>query len=473
MNKRPLAVFAVVGICMCFFFLFGRTESILSEQSEMSDSPGRPIFLSGTDLFAELERPPVKFYHDRHTTALKNEGCGACHPQMTDGTFLFIYPKVKYDKTEKNIMKSSHESCIGCHNDMLKQGKKSGFVTCGECHAVKERRKETAYVPIGPDYYEHLEDTYHTNCLLCHKDGENHVKKHPEALNWKDFYVKKKEEEKLEWPQAGFNYDIHYQHERALEEKCQACHHTYDETEGKLVYERGTESSCRDCHGERDEGNILSFRNVAHKSCISCHMDIKQDKIQSKELPLHCGGCHLEEAHKAARKMEYSPRPNQGQPEKVLIHIAGAKMNGVPFDHKNHETYTPTCRTCHHEGLNACSDCHTEKGSSIGGGINLAQAYHAVSAEHSCIGCHNSEISQPNCAGCHQSMNRGLNKDTCNICHAGSVGASYCVEAAGNTNQLFPENLPEEMLIRVLEKDYEPAKFPHADIVKKLTDISN
>ncbi|MDY7030381.1 MAG: cytochrome c3 family protein [Thermodesulfobacteriota bacterium] len=29
------------------------------------------------------------------------------------------------------------------------------------------------------------------------------------------------------------------------------------------------------------------------------------------------------------------------------------------------------------------------------------------------------------------------------------------------------------MLIRVLEKDYEPAKFPHADIVKKLTDISN
>jgi hypothetical protein len=39
--------------------------------------------------------------------------------------------------------------------------------------------------------------------------------------------------------------------------------------------------------------------------------------------------------------------------------------------------------------------------------------------------------------------------------------------------KLDPEKVKKEVTIKVLEKQFEPAKFPHLDIIKKLVDISN
>ncbi len=38
---------------------------------------------------------------------------------------------------------------------------------------------------------------------------------------------------------------------------------------------------------------------------------------------------------------------------------------------------------------------------------------------------------------------------------------------------LLPEDVEDELEITVLEDEYEPSKFPHKQIVKRLTDISN
>ena len=51
-------------------------------------------------------------------------------------------------------------------------------------------------------------------------------------------------------------------------------------------------------------------------------------------------------------------------------------MNAVPFKHAVHEAANETCRSCHHETLKKCGDCHTETGLPDGGKVQLAQAMH-------------------------------------------------------------------------------------------------
>ena len=471
MNRKLANSIVVIGIWTCFFFLFGETGSVWSVENTNKMTAERPIFMGDIDGFEELERPPVEFYHDKHTIALKKEGCGACHPQGESDNFIFRYPKLIDDRTEQGLMNAYHESCVGCHREISKAGRKSGFVTCGECHVSKGTSKEYEYVPIGPDYYLHLEDTYHTNCLLCHKEGEEHVEGDAVSLDWKDFYLKRREEEKATWPKGGFDHYLHDKHEKVLQGRCRDCHHTYNEEKGKLVYEEGTESSCRDCHGNKDEGKVLSFRNAAHMSCIDCHMQL--EKVSEKGGPLECGECHVEGKTRSRKEMTDIPRPDRGQPERVIISIENARMKSVPFDHKSHEAQTPSCRTCHHEELTACKECHTEMGSIKGGGINLARAYHEVSSERSCVGCHESEKKASFCAGCHQSMEGGLTKSSCLTCHTGPSVKRDFPKVNYDPDDLLPENLPEEMSLNVLEKDYMPAKFPHRAIIKKLNDISN
>ncbi len=56
--------------------------------------------------------------------------------------------------------------------------------------------------------------------------------------------------------------------------KCESCHHTYDEAQKKLIYKKDTENSCRACHKAKDEKNARSMKKVAHSACIGCHMKL-------------------------------------------------------------------------------------------------------------------------------------------------------------------------------------------------------
>ena len=470
MNKKFLAFVAMMAMSAGIFFLLGDTGGSRSRETEKTKPSGLPIFLSVSNQFQEMERPPVEFYHDKHTAAFKTEGCGLCHPQDEKGRFIFKYPRLRDDSTKQSLMNSYHDSCIGCHVETSKKGKKSGFVTCGECHVVKKKSRVMKYAPIGPDYYYSLNDTYHKDCIACHKEGKE-VTKEAEVLSWKEFYVKKKEIEKTTWPKIGFDYYLHNQHEKGLEKDCKLCHHIYDEKEKKLVYKKGTESSCRDCHREKDEENRRSYKNVAHEGCINCHM--KLSKESKKTGPYVCEGCHIEKKQQTTKEAVVIPRLERGQPDRVLISIKGSRMKGVPFDHKGHEAQSLTCRNCHHEKLIACKECHTINGSPEGGMVNLAKAYHEPLSERSCIGCHTSYKSKPSCAGCHHLLESGVTEASCLPCHSGPLKEIGVVSKLGNPNELLPVSLSGDITIKTMEKDYMPAKFPHLRIIKKLTEISN
>ncbi|RLA92100.1 MAG: hypothetical protein DRG25_06830, partial [Deltaproteobacteria bacterium] len=191
------------------FLLFGGKRSICLEKNEGVKLTKRLIFLSISDFFEPLERPPVQFNHDKHVEALKQKGCSACHPKDQQGNVVYIYPRVRNEKTKKSLMNSYHHDCIGCHSKLANEGKKTGPVTCGECHAWENTQKA----------------------------------------------------EKVVWPDAGFDYYLHNLHADAAGGDCGICHHTGDMT------------SCRNCHGKKDGDETLSFRKAAHISCIQCHLE--------------------------------------------------------------------------------------------------------------------------------------------------------------------------------------------------------
>jgi len=64
-NKRH-AITIAIGLGLCFFLIMGTTESIFSEEQKGADSKEPAIFLSLSDLFKDVERPPVKFHHQLH-----------------------------------------------------------------------------------------------------------------------------------------------------------------------------------------------------------------------------------------------------------------------------------------------------------------------------------------------------------------------------------------------------------------------
>jgi hypothetical protein len=494
MRKRRIA-FSVVGcIMVCSLLFFGtiqlhseenasgevNTQDPASEETrdvskkalseeEAQQLLERFIFVSIPDIFEDLKRAPVKFYHDKHTKALLPEGCDTCHPQDEKNKFIFTYPKVRDEKDKDALMNSFHNDCIGCHTERVDAGKKAGPVTCGECHVMGEDYHTHEYLPILPEYYEVLRDTYHKDCIACHQEPAKSAEE-AGGLDWKSFYVKECARVEETWPKVAFDYYLHDTHDKALEEKCELCHFLSPEREGKLKAE-GKEPSCKDWLKELDKENSLTEEDTAHPRCINCHLERKEETKDAG--PFYCRECHTG-VERTIEEMAEVKRQECEQEEKILIELEeGARAQGVPFNHKSHQENTRSCQDCHHETLRACGECHTVEGCEEGEGITLAEAYHEVSSPWSCIGCHEAEKKKPDCAGCHHLMEGGLVESACTTCHTGSLKDLDAAHTLPAPEELIPDETKEEMEITLLENEYGPSKLKHLTMVKKLTDSSN
>ena len=143
--------------------------------------------------FGKLERPPVTFLHQKHTEAVEkqNKDCTACHLTEKD-RLVTKYMRLK-DTTQQEVMDIYHANCIACHKETAAAKQKSGPVVCGECH--KER----------PDLVSN-------------------------------------------WQAIGMDRSLHYRHSKAQDQKCERCHHQYNELTKELFYAKGKEGTCRYCH---------------------------------------------------------------------------------------------------------------------------------------------------------------------------------------------------------------------------------
>ncbi len=404
--------------------------------------------------FGKLEQAPVGFLHDAHTEALANmnKDCNTCHLTENDR----IFPKFKRikDADRVSVMNIYHDGCISCHGEMKVAKKKTGPVECNGCHQEK---------------FPYLSSR--------------------QAM--------------------GFDKSLHFRHSESRENKCEQCHHEYNQTDQSLFYAKGKEGTCRYCHRNETKDNLISMRLASHIACINCHSNIQveqsTEKLTEKTVkpPLKCSECHDPVEQTKIEKRTSPPRIDRKQPDIVLLKTAPKalettkslnRMDFVPFDHKAHENSNDTCRVCHHESLQPCIECHTidgtvagsKKGSVGANEISLEKAMHQTGSTRSCTGCHDLRKKEENCAGCHGFMgNERQMKDTsCVKCHAVTVSQSAQaltrddeISLAGSvlqsrmraTGTYQEEDIPEKVIIKKLSKQFDAVEFPHRKILNALT----
>jgi hypothetical protein len=502
-----LAAGAAAGLLSCG----GCGEGGAAEVSPRADL----ILIGATGPSAEAERPPVQFPHDAHTEALSAKGkdCSTCHPTQEDGYLSPLFMRVDTALMEA-VKRPGPGSGPEGASDM------GGSAAVGEATAGGDTTTDEAAgdelagdddedgdggaAPGASEYgdtnvdalpageaggraggRDELMDLYHDNCLACHtKMADEGEKSGPLACG--DCHRENRAYVSSARP-FGMDKSLHYRHQVARKDKCEDCHHTYDEAAGKLVYKKGTESSCRDCHEDETENKTVAFKVAAHWACIKCHIEASKAGPDAAAGPRACGGCHDPEKQGAIKVVENVPRLKRDQPDFVLIsapedEMASSMFRTVPFPHREHESATASCRGCHHETLKSCTDCHTLPGEKEGEGVTLRTAMHVMTSTHSCIGCHDLQKEHQKCAGCHDLMEKGrISEHACPVCHAGPSPQNLKAEGPRYTSmaQFEPPaasvrltftatEIPDSVVISVLSKDYEPAVMPHGRIVNKL-----
>jgi len=417
---------AIVGLgCFCL----GGCDDVAAAQKVV-----RPdiVSIDSVGLFGDLERPPVLFQHDKHTLALQqdNQDCTVCHLLDEQQRVVPCFGRTATAHLDggmdrDDLMELYHDRCIECHKDRASEDRSTGPIVCGGCHQ-KEPHVVSSRAPIG------------------------------------------------------FDQSLHHRHAAACEDRCAECHHVYDEALKKLIdAPRFEESSCRDCHGATTIGSAAAFSEVAHLGCLDCHR--KRIATGDPSGPVDCGGCHDGSRQQGYERLAEVPHLDMNQPKKPSLLAAAvndralSRMQTVPFDHGAHERYTATCRDCHHKSLAACNTCHTMKGSADGGGVTLEAAMHRASASQSCLGCHGAAKESKRCAGCHDVMvlSNPLSDVACAKCHydpqPGTSLESRGNNGGGKAATAYSEaDIPEIVNIDVLSAKYEPARFPHRQVIDAL-----
>jgi hypothetical protein len=388
-----------------------------AEQPSRQVAPAK-VTMQFPTAFGAMERPPVEFDHKAHTDALEVEGCETCHRIDEKGVLIPRLASGLEIDNRDDLIDAFHDSCMGCHRERSDEKLAAGPLTCGECHVRRSPGQSTRAA-------------------------------------------------------MAFDYSLHGRHAKAFEDKCENCHHVYDELAEELRYEKGKEEGCRSCHGEVDEGRKLSLANASHRACVSCHL--RRIRLELESGPTLCVGCHELEQRDAIERLEEVPRLVRGQPDTVWIHSADAKSATVAFDHLGHEPVADSCSTCHHQTLKPCDQCHSLQGSPEGSGVTMAQAYHLSTSEHSCVGCHAEQTAGKECAGCHHSMSQLPAESTCMHCHNGPPPGSEALQIAPvmaevqlDALPVVSDAFPEEVVIDGLVDQYEASKLPHAKIVATL-----
>jgi hypothetical protein len=391
------------------------------------------IRIDGLKQFGKLERPAVVYLHEEHTRVLskKNKDCTTCHlagPKYLSAKFMRLK-----DSGKQNVMDIYHDKCTTCHRQTAEAGEKTGPVVCTGCHQEREV-----------------------------------------ASSWKEI---------------GMDRSLHYRHVKAQENKCEVCHHLYDQATQKLIYVKGKEDDCRYCHLEKTVDKVISMQLASHEQCLDCH---RKRLAQNKDAgPVVCGGCHDAALQAKIQKLKDVPRLMRGQPDVTIVQAVKSdgqkvepftRLSVVPFNHIGHETYNDTCRACHHSSMEACGKCHTLQGIKDGKFVNLQTAMHRVAAQASCLGCHDGKQIEKRCAGCHASLAQrdppGLSG--CVSCHMPKpAAATPQTEPKAMAAMLLEsrkpvvatyadEDIPETVEIKGLSRKYEPAKLPHRKIILTL-----
>lgn len=429
----------LVAFCASGIEAIGSTAPSKMDGEKRADS----IVIDSLKAYGKLEEAPVVFLHDQHTEALK------------------------------------------------KQGK-----DCTVCHETKDNRLVTKFKRVKDVSLEVDKEIYHSNCISCHKDSAATGKTGPTDVSCRSCHSKKAAPASS-WKEVSMDKSLHFRHiasdaipAMGEDANCAACHHKMDEASKKLVPAKGEEGSCNYCHKAEATEEIRSARDAAHVSCISCHMDVAANKVESG--PVTCAGCHTDAAQAKFKVVKDVPRLKRNQPDVVLMTIADDKgveskqslMDPVAFNHKAHEEFNNDCYSCHPKSLKEFGEAgQPEEGNATTLNARF-EAMHAPDNAGTCVGCHNVKKQDPSCAGCHDMIPTNKTSDqSCAACHQAPVEpttseamstmtkeaktamATAMVEARQTVGTYDINEIPETVVIADLKDKYEASEFPHRKVV--------
>ena len=411
----------ILGLSLCLLLLMAAAlPADASPRTPVRMIEPSTVEMALSEDDGALQRPAVEFNHAAHDNALKIEGCEACH-RVDENGFDPSLAAVAGVEGRNVLTDAYHEACTDCHNRLSGEGRKSGPVTCGECHV---KRGPGVSVRVAPN----------------------------------------------------FDLSLHARHANAFPDDCAKCHHVWDEATQKLVHRENTEESCGGCHGGVAVDNSPSLRDAVHHDCVGCHLE-RADHGEDTG-PTRCEGCHDRVQVAAIKQLEEIPRLMRGQPNSLWVKGPGAIRPLVAFNHENHEKQAASCSTCHHQRMQACADCHTLRPGEDSGGVILERAHHDRTSTLSCVGCHRLAANEGDCAGCHRDTTVAADSTSgCVICHGGprpqpgeppEIPEGAPVVAELQALPVASDDLPETLTIDLLMDKYEASEFPHLKIIRRL-----
>ncbi|MEJ2041248.1 MAG: cytochrome c3 family protein [Desulfosarcinaceae bacterium] len=289
MARRTLQRFGFALLAAGLLLLAGTLTAVAvvgAKDGAKEEGRADILIIDGLKSFGSLQRPAVYFYHDKHTEALAKESkdCSACHPKGKKD-FSLKFKRLE-DADRETVRDIYHDNCISCHQETRQAGKASGPITCGQCH-VENAAPAIDRRPIDLDK------------------------------------------------------SLHYRHIKAMDKKCELCHHAYNEQTKKLYYDKGKEGACLYCHKEKTQENRISIRLASHEACVGCHQKKTAAKLDAG--PLECSGCHDPRRQAMIVKLADVPRLERNQPDTVLVRTLG--KDEMPADPPDNMSRVPfSCR---------------------------------------------------------------------------------------------------------------------------------
>ncbi len=448
MKGKSLLRWAGLLVAVALISVWGHEARSSRTEEAVKEDHADIITIDVIGKMGSTELPPVAYPHDLHTEAMArmNKDCSTCH-KTEDGVMSLKFMRTE-DGTAKELKELYHANCFACHAEQAAKGNNTGPQD-GECRA-------------------------------CHNPNP--------AAN-------------TAWKSVEMDKSLHYRHIAAKsisvagqDVNCGACHHIYDAATEKAEWKKGTEDACRACHKsvpvEAAPGSkvlLPTLQNASHSACVLCHVTTAAAKQDSG--PITCAGCHTETAQQQYKVVKDVPRLERGQPDATMVAadaLDKATFPAVAFNHKLHEVAVDSCRTCHHEKIASCTECHSVAGKKEGNFVQLSQAMHAAQSQASCVGCHNTAKADPSCAGCHNMMPAGKASDaSCATCHMPgnptgadvaamskearqTLAAELITQRPASMPMYADEDIPETVKIDALADQYEPSLMPHRKIIKTM-----
>ena len=311
MRKRVEATLASLLILLCVGLRLAYTGNVATQEGGVD-----LITIDSLVPFGKMERPAVRFPHEKHAAGGDEASCLVCHEARPgENAGIFFTFKGRDGLSREEIKTLYHTECISCHADREVAKLPTGPQFCSGCHV-----NDTVGLPPSPhfvDFEDHLHtlhtetaaldcqtchdvfgeelsdesipaasgNTSHDLCITCHVT-ENMSGSADTPLDCTGCHaspsIHSEQTELTENDVRGgevlFDHDLH----ETADISCETCHHKEPET------------GCAECHADGDAtdgGGGVSLQAAMHtksseQSCVGCHDAMGVDAVDD------CTACH-------------------------------------------------------------------------------------------------------------------------------------------------------------------------------------